>query len=196
MATLVLSTAASDDDARQRADGNFFKATAIWMFVNSAGVEAATLISGMRFDGVVIDPGDTIDAATFAVTTSTDDDANCDIHTHANADSPNFTSNASIVNRSPSSASTAWVQDGLGSSTLITSPDFAAAMQEYIDLVGFASGQAVMVIVKGWFGGAIKSLDFASWDHVTLDPPELTVDFTAAASGVAPHRHHYEQQRK
>jgi len=175
----IISVAASDDDARQRDGLGPFFVTETIFFVGDGGPSHI----GMRFVVPNIASGDTIDAATLElIGTGVDatDDMDGDIHCEDIDDSPDFTDNATVDGRTVTTANTVWTASNLGTGAE-TSPDFASAVQEVVDRAGWAAGNGLTVIIRA--NGTGTQYNFAAWDHATLAPAEITIDYTPGAGG-------------
>ena len=69
------------------------------------------------------------------------------------------------------------------------SPDIANVIQEIVDRVGWASGNALAILVKSTTGA---DATVRTWDNDTARGAKLDIDYTAAAGGIAPLRRRIE----
>lgn len=179
MTTLDIPLAADADDAHERQSGADFDATAAAIIANANATEASRFVGGFRFDGVTIAPGSTIDVAYITVVASATnvDDPNVDIHLEDADDPANFTDNADVQSRVRTTANTQWTATGIGTSP-VNSPSIVTAVQEVVDRAGWASGQAMVVLVVGR-SDANTSFRIAANEHATLAAAALHIEYTA-----------------
>ena len=184
MATFSKQIVASGDDGEYSFQtGTDFDAsgTRIWCISN---IDAAiTIASFFRFTNVTIPAGSTITAATIEVDAYSEfsPDANFRIHMNDVDDAvapTNVTEGKALV---ATTASTAWVEDGVAIS-VATSPDFTAAVQEVVDRAGWASGQDMMVMFLPNTNNT-RSLRVRSYDNAGTIP-EITITYTAPSSAI------------
>lgn len=182
MTVIALQVGASDEDAYQRRDAASYSRTSTVSIVQrgSAGTE---FDAGLRFTNVTIPRGALIQAAAIDLYLGfapTFDDAQCSIGAHNHDDAPAFpaAAGANDVNTrlaSMTTAAVAWNADGLLSSPgWVTSPDISAVVQEIVNRSGWASGNAIVVILKGDTGTS-KSLYSASYDGTPANAAKLAV---------------------
>jgi hypothetical protein len=193
MATFVQRITASgndvDCDTRAAAPNNFdsSRATVWWDNYNTNESKATQL----RFTGVPIPAGSTINSATIDVVfdSGIEDNPSADIFAVDEDDASAATNASEAVAKPLTSASVAWVASGLGSApSVVTSPDFAACVQEVVDRAGWASGNALVVVFQGrTSGGGVRYARARSADYdianATTLAPQITIDYTAPAAG-------------
>ncbi len=84
-------------------------------------------------------------------------------------------------NKSVTAASVAW--DNIVSTTQgnsYNSPDIKTPLQEVIDRGGWASGNAIMILHKDGGSTGSASRKWAAFEHATLAPPAISIDYTEA----------------
>ena len=129
----------------------------------------------IRFTNVTIPAGDVIVTAVlnFYSYHVNVDDANFKIHFYTIDDAPTIPADANWINTRPvTTAYTSYVQNSIGTGWK-TSPSIVAPLQEIIDRDGWASGQDVMMMLKG-NSPTGKQLQFYGYDNGSLIP-ELEV---------------------
>ena len=185
MATLTRTVAASADDAYERGDNTGFSAVIATMQANSV-VGGIHGIVAFRFNNITITGDATINTAVLRLTCAStkQDDANVVIYCEDVDDSANFTDTADVVDRARTTASTSWVTDGLGTSE-VTSPDFAAAVQEVIDRASWASGNDLTVIFVG-NSDTFKNFGIFAEDDASGAPASIDLDYTEPGGGANP----------
>lgn len=174
---------AGSDDARENTDGS----------VNLTTVDTANELddvnewAGFRFLNMTIPPGATITAAYLrgVPTTSTQDEPLVTIY-FEDADNPGtFTSGANnISSRARTTANTVWDSANLGAdgATYYDSPSLVAALQEVIDRPGWASGNALVVIMQG--GADVnRDLRIETFENTGANPPLLHVEYSGGGGG-------------
>lgn len=188
MATLQRTIAASADDALQ--DG-------VSMNTNGATptVNATTKYAGFRFTNITIAPGSTVSAATLTLylPSAANDDADVDIYGEDADDAATFTTaNNDITNRTATTAVAVWTAGSLGTGWKV-SADFAAVIQEIIDRGGWASGNDIVIVLKG---RSTDPLRFETYDAATGNLPTLDITYTApgGGSGAAARAYHLRMQ--
>ena len=181
--TIDTSIAASADDAYEFTQDTGFTYTSPTLFADSSSTASFNKIAGMRYDGLTIPAGSTIDSAIstlYCVSTSYDD-PNVSIHCDDVDDSVDFATDQDVENRARTTASTNWADTGIGTG-LADSPDHANALQEVVDRAGWASGQAITVIFRGNGVGGNR-LQFAAYDHASVAEPAISIDYTEGGGG-------------
>lgn len=140
--------AAGADDARERSDGVAFSSFLSPCDFTSSTVATQRWNSGFRFDGVTIPKGVEVSSATLELYLEVIyDDPNCDLDCEDVDDAPDFVDTADINDRVLTGNPVSWVETA--SPGWYESPSFHAAAESVFSRGGWASGQALVVIVKG-----------------------------------------------
>ncbi len=183
MTTINLQVAASVDDAYEQLDGSPFSSTSVRVTKNSFTSSPLAYIGGERFTSLTIGQGDEINAATMQIKPANSflDDANIDIHAEDVDDSANYSDTADVVDRTRTTASVAWVADGIGTD-FATSPELKTVIQEVIDRAGWVSGNALSLLSVGK-SDVIKGLGNTSYDGNSADAAKLDITFAGGAGG-------------
>ena len=179
MTTFTTSIAASADDAQELAGTNTTNGT-------NLNANAASHIIGLRFTGVTVPPGSTINNAylTVSITSGSYDDPIVTIRGSGEANPATFNTDANhLTNRTKTSASVAWSATGLGTGDENT-PELKTLVEEIIAIPSWASGNAMAFYITGSSGSALR---FTSYDNGS-GIPSLTIDYTAPSSGGQPRR--------
>ena len=182
MATFSKQIVASGDDGQYSFQtGTDFDASGSYVLCLSNQGSDFTVASFYRFTNVTIPAGSTITAATIEVDAYSEfaPDANFRIHMNDVDDAvapTNVTEGKALV---ATTASTAWVEDGVAIS-VATSPDFTAAVQEVVDRGGWASGQDMMVMFLPNTDNT-RQFRVRSYDNAGTIP-EITITYTAPSS--------------
>jgi hypothetical protein len=179
MTTINIPVAASSDDAYENNAGT----------VTLNGVSVGAQLNnidewaGFRFLNVTI-PAATINSASMSVIpTSTGNDE--PIHPIYGEDQDNpatFAVSANnISGRARTTATVTWTNANLGATgtSRHDSDDISTIIQEIVDRAGWASGNALVLIIQGVDSGLNRQLDVKSYDSAPADAAELDVDFTA-----------------
>mgnify|MGYP001399908884 CR=1 FL=1 len=143
MPTYTASIAASTDDADQAAGTVSLTGTTI--NVNGTGQ-----YGGLRFTGVTIPQGATIDSATLDVEiiSTTYDDPDLTIYAEATDDAATFASSSNnISGRTSTTATVTWTATAIGAGVK-TSPSIAAIIQEIVNRPGWVSGNNIAIIIN------------------------------------------------
>lgn len=209
------NVAAGDDDAYEnQAGGGFNSISTTVLCIGGSSSSTTRRTGGFRFDNVTVPIGATIDSADFEVIcgNSALDEFDIDTYMHLVADTPDFAvANDDVHTRWSTEATTnkenfldtVGIYIGSDPGTDYTSlipvgTDFKAAIQEVIDLGGWDSGQALMVLVAGvhtdppdsFSDGEPRSYERNSGS----DAARLTINYTASGGGgvelVAMERHY------
>lgn len=168
MATFNTAIAASTDDADQAAGAVTTNATTL-------NANATSQYIGLRFLNVTIPQGATISAATLNVyfTSASFDSPNVLIYAEDVDDAATFTTGANdISGRTLTTANVAWNASNIGTGSK-TSPDIATVIQEIIDRPGWASGNDIVIIIKG--NSASSAMRIATYDSAN---PEAQINIT------------------
>lgn len=175
MTVFSVRTAASSDDAQQQ--GTTMSLTGALNCNNS------THYLGLRFLGITIPGGSTIDVCYIAFNLTNGSFVDPDI-TFWGELSPNaatYTTAASdITNRTKTTHSVPWVASGIGTGVK-NSPSLVAIMQELIDQGGWGSGQALAFMVYGNSGSS--AFRASSYNTDSGNAPLLYVEYTAPSGG-------------
>lgn len=178
MATFNASVPASNSDGVQRISDNT---------INRVGNIQLNTTFGwafLRFEGVTIPQGSTINSAvlTVEVANTSNDDPKLDIHCEAADDVTTLSLTAgSITAKTFTTDKTAWVATGIGAG-FKNSPNFANAVQEVISRPGWVSGNALAVILVGQ--ASPTPFLFQSWDTGTA--PAIAIDYTEPPTAAMP----------
>lgn len=170
MAIFNTAIAASSDDAREVGAGT----VSITDTFLHTGVATGILV-GLRFTGVTIPQGATINSAILTIRTASNDDPDLDIYGQAADNAATFTTSSyNISGRTRTTAKTNWTASNVGLAQLVDSPDFKSVVQEIVDRPGWSSGNALVVITISL---SASTLAFRAWDQGST-PPEITIDYT------------------
>lgn len=192
MAVLNLQVAAGNDDAREVATVMYLdETTGIIMPSNSPGTWAAT-----RFTNVTIPAGSTVTAATYSVYvyTTSNDSPDVDVFADDADNSAQPTTTASdLTNRTETTAKVTWTATNIG--TGWKSPgDVAAVVQEVIDRAGWASGNAITILLDA--RTTSNDFRFRCYENDTTLAAKLDITYTPpAGGGVAVKAAHYRRLR-
>lgn len=177
MTTFTTTVAASTDDAQESSG------TVVTDGVN-LNANSTTQLSAMRFTGVTIPPGSTINNAhvTINITSTSYDDPDVTIRSSGEANPATFNTGAShLSSRSKTTASVSWAATTLGAGTENT-PDLSTIVQETINLGSWASGNALAIYITGKSGSALRWNAYDNGSGI----PSITIDYTAPTTGAAP----------
>jgi hypothetical protein len=191
MTTLNLQVSASLDDSREETDGTVAPTS------TSVRINGSDKWGGFRFTNVTVSPGSTINTATFQyyIESTAEDDVNHIVYCEDADSSAQFTTSSyDITNRARTTASVYEVQLAAGAGWR-SAPDIADLVQEVIDRVGWASGNALSVLVKGNYN-ASPYLYIESYDGASAQAAKLDIDYTAGGAGLSipVAMHHLRQQ--
>lgn len=154
MPTINKTIVAGTDDASESIDQNTYvdgSSPAIVRSNTDSGIRRA---AGFRFTSVAIPPGATISSAvlSLASTTASVANMNADVYCHDVDNAPTFDGTDGPARRFNSGAITtatvSWVGDNLGTS-YVSPADVAALVQEVVNRAGWASGNAIALLVVG-----------------------------------------------
>jgi hypothetical protein len=176
MTTFTGSPAASADDAQETGGTNTINGTTI-------NANYANQIAAVRFTGVTIPPGSTINNAylTLNLPNATYDDPDLTIRGSGEANAAAFTTATDhLTNRLKTSASVAWSAANIGTGAR-NSPELKTLVQETINISGWASGNALAFYFTG---SATSSFRFYTYDNGT-GIPSLTIDYTPPGTTAA-----------
>ncbi len=175
MATLQRTIANGDDDAWESALGTF-TSTSDHMRAGAAGSGASRYNAGMRFTNITVPSGAEILVATIDVDILSidDDDPHNDIHCEAVADAVDFVDDAEVRDRALTTASVFWDDEALLDG-IVTSPNFAVAVQEVVNIPGWTSGNALVVMFRGR-NTANQTFRFDSFEAAG-NPAQLNLEY-------------------
>jgi len=182
MPTANLQVSASAGDAHEKADGTGFASTFTELFLDSNSAAASRYNGGLRFASVAIPFGARIDSATLEwyVKDNKTDSFDVDVYGQAVDNASDFATDADVTSRTPLTTATVGysaVDVAVGWATV---GDAKAIVSELVSRAGWASGNAIVLIVKGRTGtnraGNVRSYDYSG----NTFGPKLTVVWTAA----------------
>jgi pimeloyl-ACP methyl ester carboxylesterase len=143
--------------------------------------------SAIRFPGVTIPQGATINSASLKVTsTGSGNPQTTTIYGEAvdNASDYSSDTHASMEARSLTTSSVVWPESSAWTSGVAyDSPDISSVIQEIVNRSGWSSGNALALIWRealGYSGVASRVL-FAAHEHTTQPEAVLTINYTAGA---------------
>jgi hypothetical protein len=175
----------SSDDAREITAGTGIHTvnnTGVGTNIGQAGVGTNFLVF-LRFQNVTIPQGTTISAATFSPNfTSASNTGSATINGEAADDSATSTTTAnSISSRSKTTASASWNVGTVASTGFQVSPDISSVIQEIVNRGGWASGNALSLLISVGSGSASGNINL--YDQSPSDGAELAVTYTAGGGG-------------
>lgn len=185
MATFQGKCAASADDGWH--DGNSLfdnSGTSISIIGADLNLETLENIGFVRIPNVTIPQGATISAASFdfvAAAKSTPGAISIN-----GCDEDNSAQMADLTDAATRAQTTATQSLTFGSLTAggsFTTGDFKSVVQEIVDRVGWASGNAMQFIFSQGPGFGVIGASLASYDHATYTEPTLNVTYTAGGGG-------------
>ncbi|WP_324275665.1 hypothetical protein [Blastococcus brunescens] len=187
---------ASTDDAEQRSDGTVLDSSDLEM-LNDKGRQQAV---GLRFTQVAIPPGATVTRAyvQFTADESTSTPVPLTIHGQA-ADNPGtFTRTpVDVSDRPRTTASAEWSPAAWSSGkrgTAQQTSDLTAVVQEIVSRPGWASGNALAVMITGTSSG---NREAESFDTGARKAPALHVEWTTGADAQSlPSRSRHRSRRR
>jgi len=188
---LDLAIAAGGDDVEETSTGSLLFASGDL----ALGSDGSPQTVGLRFPGVAIPPDHVVTAAwlQFHADETSSDDAALTIEGEAADDAAPFARTTGSLSARPRTAASvawapwAWTVGQAGTSQ--RTPDLAAVLQEIVDGPGWASGNALVLIVTGSGRRAADSLEgaFGTQLHVEFEPagdepPGLSLTSPAAGA--------------
>lgn len=145
---------------------------------------ASDKYTGVRYTSVTIPAGSTINSATVALTAAgmgAGSVANLHVKVSCEAaDNPaafGTGGSSRIFSATPTTAQTDWDPASWGVGATVTSPSFAAAVQEVINRPGWASGNALAVLIRN--DGSPNDTVGEGNDNTAA----LTIDYTEGSGG-------------
>lgn len=164
----------SADDALEQAGSSV---------INGANLtsDATTDYIGLRFQNVTIPQGANVSTATITVeiANTTYDDPDVDIYGQAADNAAAFTTGASNVSgRTATSAVVQWTATGIGAGQK-TTLNIASVIGEIVGRAGWASGNALAIIMKG---RSLNQLRFDAYDSGSGLYATLDVTYTVGGS--------------
>ncbi len=184
MPTFTASVNASSDDAQESSGTMNLTGTAL-------NANATTQISGMRFTGVTIPPGSSIETATLELYLSSGqyDDPDVTIYGQAADDAATFTTTTNDISSRPSTtAAVVWTESGIGTGARST-PDLASVVGEIVGRAGWASGNALVVFIQG--NSSSSALRWAAEDGASASAV-LSVTYSTS-TGITLKADHYRK---
>lgn len=187
MATFSGSPTASADDGYVDENGGTIDNSATAVQVRGNDFDSlGPLIGYVRVPGVTIPQGATINSATLTVIAS----ANftpltaTTVRAFDEDDSDQIADATDYYGRAFTTADTSNVFNGAFSAGDPEAVDVTAIVQEIVDRVGWASGNAMQFVFEQTGAlMAVVAAEFAAYDHATYDPALLEVDYTAGGGG-------------
>jgi len=185
--TLNLQVGASAGDAVEDMDNTDFSSGATTLRMDS---DTSTLgnrrTSGWQFTGVTIAGGSTINSAILSLYIASGlTAADADGYAEDVDSAANFSTTADVVDRTLTTAVTAWTETLVASTSVGTmrpSPDFDTLVQEVTDRGGWSSGNALMILLRGT-NRSTGSFGCRAYDLVTSTAGKLDIDYTAGGGG-------------
>jgi uncharacterized protein YjiK len=171
--TLDVRVTSASDDAEETTNGG--------MQLNSGDLDLAQQPVGMRFTTLAIPPGATITNAHLELTA---EDTNLDkisvtVFGEASDNAVTFsTTNSNITGRAVTTASVNWPLAAWTSGEKHQTPDISAIIQEIVNRPGWASGNALVIILTTGPG----ERDAVSYDQNSIAAPLLHVEYIGGGS--------------
>lgn len=188
MATFTVQVAASSDDARE--NSGTMGLTAATMSLGGAPVNL-----GFRFLNVTVPQGATINTGTKmtvnVVSTAADNPGGCAVMLEDADNAATFTTASNNITNRTKTSSVTWSGTDIGAGAKDT-PDLAALVQKVVNRAGWASGNAMVVIIDGVAG---SDMTVTAYDETPASAATLTIDYTATAGGVPRQAMYYARLR-
>ena len=179
MSTLIIETSVSgneDWDAHENADGTFTGDGAGSVLRNSS-TSGSQVHEARYFDNVTIANSETIISATLELVESKggfgNGNVDCDIGLEDVDDADDFATTADILGRLPSitSSTVNWTETGLSADDVVVTESFHGALQEVVDRAGWASGNAICVLLRSKSSGT----EHSGFDQYNGNDPAILV---------------------
>lgn len=171
---------ASDDDAFERGDETGLNTSITFLAFNYDGTD--WWAAGTRFDSVTIPAGATIDTAYWEVYNYNIDDPNFDLHGHDVDNSSDFSTDATLVTRTKTTASVLFNDDDVGGGWYGSSYEIKSIIQELSDRGGRSESFPITLI--GFpRTNSVRGLYARSYDHDTSLAAKLHIEYTAGGGG-------------
>lgn len=171
----------SSDDAEE--NGNFISLTSSDL---EMPIEYNTQTIGIRFTGLNIPKGATINSATIQFTSkaANSEATNLNIYCHAHDNSPAFASlDKNVTNRALTTVNVSWLPAAWSAANLATdaqkTPELKTIVQQIVNRSLFTSSSAISFIIKG----TGKRVAY-SYDGSSASAPLLNISYTPVGSTV------------
>lgn len=175
-------------DAHEATRDADYSGTTTLVAVVSHTSEGFNFVGGIVFDGVAINSGDTVTSAYVEgyVYSETWDDANYDIFGEDEDDPNDFPTESDVVNRTPTSASVAVIEDEVGIGYHGNAYDITSIINEIKARGGWSSGNNIGFLLWG-NTDVIKSTRYRSYEGDSSNPFKLHIVYTAGNGGRTTH---------
>lgn len=187
-----VQVAASADDAYENDSGVTFSFTSGNLFFNANTSASGRWNSGFRFDNITIAGADTIDSVDFEIYAPyAGHDLHADVYGEDADDAVNFSDDQDVTTRkngaiSAGTATASWIHDNAVGAAFISSDtdgvDLSGVFQDIIDRGGWASGQAIVLLVAGK-NEALQVFVGRAYDGGSSEAGRLTVTYTIGGGG-------------
>lgn len=177
--TVDVKIATGNDDGRELGDGTVQLGNTSLIDLDAANISVA-----LRFRNITIPAGATIQSAKLTIrTVRTDaDNASMDIYAHKVANSPDLSADANGIStlfNTKTTASVGWRANDIGFG-FRDSPDLSAVIQEVINVSGWASGNAITLLLDP---DASSNLEIRPYEFATTGAPgdfaaQLVIEWT------------------
>ncbi|MCB9295772.1 MAG: BspA family leucine-rich repeat surface protein [Lewinellaceae bacterium] len=175
--TACARVSAGNGDAEEESDGSVSLSSSDLELAEDSGPQTV----GLRFAGLNIRPGSTINSAYIQFTVDedrNDNPCNLTIYGHAIGNAPPFTDDDyGLTGRTPTSAAVNWSPpDWLSvgdAGPAQQTADISSIIQEVVNQSGYASGSAIVILIDGEGRRVAESYEGSSGEA-----PELCVDYT------------------
>lgn len=171
---------AGADDAYEYHSGSGFNSSQFYAYCTANTTEANRAISGHRFDSATI-AGAIYDARITVQAYSTSfDNFLVDIYAEDVDDSDDFSTTADVYSRALTTASERWNETSIGTAEHEVPVDLSEVVQEVALRGGWASGNALTIMLDGAHSSIRNSLT-SSYDRGSTYPIKIDVDYFADA---------------
>ncbi len=185
-----IQVAAGNDDAHENDGGTGFFANANFVACDAHTAATSRDNGGFRFTSVDIAAGSTIDTVDLEVyVIFANDDMYTNVYANDVDDAVDFSTDADVttrVNSAATSASAQWTKDNAPAGFLSSNTDAVdlnAVIQEVIDRGGWASGQAIVMLLQGRDDVGSKLMWVRSYDINPAQAAKITIDYTGGGGG-------------
>lgn len=187
MTTLSLQVGASSDDARENSGTVGLTGTSI----NTSSIDK---LLAFRWTGVTVPKGAPVTSAiiSFYVTSTANDTPNgASVGVQDHDSAPTFTTASNDISTRSLTGTVTWSGSNIGAGWKTV--DVTSLVQAVVNRSGWASGNALVVVVQGVSG---TDLSITTWDGTPANAAKLDIEYTAASGGMAVKMMYYARIRR
>jgi len=173
---------ANDEDAEEQGNNTNFTITPLGDLLHLQTHQFDPKMVGTYFGNIAIPQGVTISSAytEFNISSASQDDCYYNIYANDVDNSNDFTAEADVISRTPTTANVQVTADAVGTGWYGSAHDISTVIQEVIDRGGWSSGNAITLLFAPQDYASVGTRDcwFTDYNSSAANAPKLHIEYS------------------